>query len=1313
LSDTELAFRTTLDAQGFASGAQQINGHLKDMGIHTQTATANLGPLGTILGTMANPATAAALAITALGSALVGSVQNAAAFETAMSGAKKVISVDDSQASSYFSKLGEDLQLVSTQVPVVATDLAGLAAVGGSLGVASESIAGFAETAAQMSVAFEMPAEEAATSAAKILTAFGQPIDTANMQALGNVVNQIGDSMAATEPEVLDFANRASFLNTTMGLTIPQVAALGGTLISTGLSSEVAATGIKSALNTLTSETSKTGGMDNWAKLMGVGVDELKTKIAGDLPNTLIETANKIAAIEDPVQRFQTAVALAGSEGAVALLKLAGQQDAYNSVLAESISQWDKGQAGESGGMAKTFEANSATFSAQMQILSNAVTYASVAVGNVFLPTLTTAAGGLAGLVVGVTQAAQSFGGIVTGSQAFAALSSVISAVGSVAQAIFGNMQAMFTPIWAAIGQGAGAMSGLQAAFNLLTAPLTIVWTGISTLISGFAAFESAMQPVASTLGGGIATAITAVSEAFSVTSAVMTAFGQSISEVVSESDTIQSLSDAFSTASDAISGVVDAIESTITDMIDWITDQFTSIGDALDITDAAETMTSGALDSVESTLDSYGFGGVLDFMSGVAGKANTILDTEAAAKEQADAAAKAEADRIAENEKLQEAGAEAIEAGKDLAVDSAEDVGKAAGDAISSEIKSGIEAGYSDLETLAIINNSSSSAFEYSSAFGRGSGAKVAQQDGIEYTLSYVGTKVGTDAKLLIDGQEMASGSYTSESAEDIISDLFSQSKATLLDETSLTLQGRTGEAALVSQTDSIKLDYDVLVENYGEQVANRLENQGAVVAAAASQTAVDAYNGLLENMKSPMIENLSEVYDEIAALAAEDPLHASEYQLFGEEFEAKIASQVTDAETFVTSELDGFKSTATSALEDGIIDTDEANSLLGMEDELNYLKEYFPEEFEAIGGNSALALIAALKAGDYEEAGKIIGTEFSSGVETGILGTDMTDVAGSIDLADILADPEEFKETVMDIPDFMENTFQPAIESEIDYFATQWDSGYGKARESATNFMNDMENTAEEMPSLFTERQLSIISDYKNKVIDAGTALAELKEEVSETADEVEEINYAMEESDFEETMFYSSYIGPTSGYYDWLVNKSGRSEDEIRTILINADTVEANTALETLDAKIASARTLKVSVETTGDTDILDLATTNVGGIDWLSTDSTVASTAETTKTIKITADTSDIDSDLTRIESEITTYHTELNEIQTLINPMKVSLDISAAQDTIDEFVREINALSPVVHVTVDIDAYAWEIQDAVENAVIEALANVRA
>ena len=384
MSDTDLAFRATLDGSGFASGAQRINGQLQQMGFHTQTATAGLGGVGTLLGTMANPATAAALAVTALGGALVGSAQSAAAWQTSMTGVAKTTGLGGAD----LAELSDQLLTMSTNMPVAASGLAEIAQAGGSLGIAKEELAGFTEVAAQMGVGFEMSAEQAATAGAKILNAFGQEMDTENLRSLGSVVNAMGDSFAATEPQVLDFLNRASFLNTTMGQSIPQVAALGTTLVSAGMEAEVAATGIKSAINMLTSETSKKGGMDNWAKLMGTDVDTLKGKIAEDLNGTLIETANVIAGMADPTERFQAAVAAAGTEGAPALLKLAGAGEDYAKALGMSNSEWENATS-----LQKTYDAQMSTVTSQWTIFTNTLSMASTSLGTGLLPYLADALG--------------------------------------------------------------------------------------------------------------------------------------------------------------------------------------------------------------------------------------------------------------------------------------------------------------------------------------------------------------------------------------------------------------------------------------------------------------------------------------------------------------------------------------------------------------------------------------------------------------------------------------------------------------------------------------------------------------------------------------------------------------------------------------------------------------------------------------------------------------------------------------------------------------------------------------------------------
>lgn len=381
MSDT-LRWATELDASGFASGAQRVNSSLGEMGFRTSAATMNLGGLGTMIGSLANPMTLAAGAAMALGAALTGSVQAAAAWQSSMSGVSKTTGLTGQD----LSVLSKELLEMSTRMPAAASEIANVAQVAGSLGIAAQDIASFTEVAIQMGVGFEMSAEQAATSGAKILTAFKLDTTAENMEKLGSVVNAMGDSFAATEPQVLDFLNRASFLNTTMGQTIPQIAALGTVLISTGLDADVAATGLKSFLNMATSVRSKTGGMDNWAALLNTSVEELKANLAGDFNQTLIDTANAIAAISDPVERFQKAVALAGTEGAPTLLKLAGQQENLAKALGLTNAEWENATS-----LQKTYDAQASTMNSQLQIFWNTLNMAGVELGTVFLPYVTSA----------------------------------------------------------------------------------------------------------------------------------------------------------------------------------------------------------------------------------------------------------------------------------------------------------------------------------------------------------------------------------------------------------------------------------------------------------------------------------------------------------------------------------------------------------------------------------------------------------------------------------------------------------------------------------------------------------------------------------------------------------------------------------------------------------------------------------------------------------------------------------------------------------------------------------------------------------
>lgn len=402
MSDTDLAFRATLDGSGFARGAQSINGHLHQMGIATNSATASLGPLGTILGSMASPLSLVALGATAVGGALVGSVQAAAAWESSMSGVAKTTGM----AGPALQQLSGELLEMSTNIPIAASELASIAQAGGSLGIAKEELAGFTEVAAQMGVGFEMSAAQAATAGAKILTAFQTDVSAENLRNLGNVVNKMGDDFPATEAQVLEFTNRASYLNTTFGMSVPAVAAWGTALISAGMEAENASTGIKS-LMTMSLDPKK---FDAFAEAAGMSAEELKTALNEDVAGAYEMVAEKIASGTDAVEKFQTVSKLAGTEGMTTLMKMGGAAYQGADALKKANAEWENGTS-----LAKTFAAQSETVNAQWTMFTNTVGVAATELGTVLLPVVSDVLELMTGLTKSAIEAGESISSALGG----------------------------------------------------------------------------------------------------------------------------------------------------------------------------------------------------------------------------------------------------------------------------------------------------------------------------------------------------------------------------------------------------------------------------------------------------------------------------------------------------------------------------------------------------------------------------------------------------------------------------------------------------------------------------------------------------------------------------------------------------------------------------------------------------------------------------------------------------------------------------------------------------------------------------------
>lgn len=124
-------------------------------------------------------------------------------FESSMADVRKVV---DFETPQQFKQMEQDLLSLTHRIPMAGKELAAIAASGGQLGIARQDIASFTETVAKMSVAFDMPAEQAGDSMAKLANIYKIPIK--NIGQLGDAINHLSNQSPAKASDIVNALGR-------------------------------------------------------------------------------------------------------------------------------------------------------------------------------------------------------------------------------------------------------------------------------------------------------------------------------------------------------------------------------------------------------------------------------------------------------------------------------------------------------------------------------------------------------------------------------------------------------------------------------------------------------------------------------------------------------------------------------------------------------------------------------------------------------------------------------------------------------------------------------------------------------------------------------------------------------------------------------------------------------------------------------------------------------------------------------------------------------------------------------------------------
>ncbi|EBX3198775.1 phage tail tape measure protein [Salmonella enterica subsp. enterica serovar Abony] len=331
---------------------------------------------------MTGLAIGAAAAGTAVLGALALPVNAAIGFESKMADIRKVVDgLDDKKA---FAQMSDDILTLSTQLPMAAEGIAEIVAAGGQAGIARGDLMQFANDAVKMGVAFDTTAEESGQMMAQWRTAF--KLTQEDVVVLADKINYLGNTGPANAKKISDIVTRIGPLGGVAGVASGEIAAMGATIAGMGVESEIASTGIKNFMLSLTAGNSATKAQKQAMAFLKLNPRKLAEDMQKDSRGAMLKVLDSLAKVP---KAKQAAVmnALFGKESLSAIAPLLTNLDLLRTNFERVTDAQEYG-----GSMQKEYASRAATTENQLVLLKNSVNAISVTLGDTFLPAINEAA---------------------------------------------------------------------------------------------------------------------------------------------------------------------------------------------------------------------------------------------------------------------------------------------------------------------------------------------------------------------------------------------------------------------------------------------------------------------------------------------------------------------------------------------------------------------------------------------------------------------------------------------------------------------------------------------------------------------------------------------------------------------------------------------------------------------------------------------------------------------------------------------------------------------------------------------------------
>lgn len=422
------------------------------------------------------------LGTVALGATVAVPIKQAMDFEDTLADIRKVANFETPDG---LVKMGQAIQDMSTKMPMAANEIGKIVAAGAQSGIATSELTKFAESAIKMGVAFDVSADQAGQAMAEMRAAFGMTQD--QMNVLADKINYLGNNTAASAKDILEITQRIGPLGSVAGAASGSIAAMGATLRGMGVQNEIAATGIKNLLLSLTAGASATKSQREAFKQLGFTSKQVAKSMQLNADETIRVILSKISKLPKHMQAA-TLSQLFGKESIGAIAPMLTQLDTYQKNL-----DMVKDKTKYAGSMQAEYEAATAKTSAQLKIFNNRVSNLGVTIGTVLLPAFNGVLATVGPVIGKVAELAREYPtvtkAVVIGSSALVALRVATFAAGFAFTFLKGGLLNV-SSLFARMNASAVLAStrGLPAvATGVRAIGAAFISTGIGALITGLA----------------------------------------------------------------------------------------------------------------------------------------------------------------------------------------------------------------------------------------------------------------------------------------------------------------------------------------------------------------------------------------------------------------------------------------------------------------------------------------------------------------------------------------------------------------------------------------------------------------------------------------------------------------------------------------------------------------------------------------------------------------------------------------------------------------------------------------------------------